>query len=94
MENIYELFYIGDKNNLTIAGKDNWYVSSHLLNVKTSGREGTETKQYLIHKCVCTRHSNFMMMKTSTTLQQTFPYPANHTCHMKICVMNMFAAYN
>ena len=45
-ENTYELFYIGDENNSTIATKDtyNWYVSSHLLNVTTSGRQGTETK--------------------------------------------------
>jgi len=43
-ENTYELFYSGDENNSTIAGKDNWYVSSHLPNVTTSGRQGTETK--------------------------------------------------
>ena len=43
-ENTYELFYIGDENNSAIAGKDNWCVSSHLLNVITSGRQGTETK--------------------------------------------------
>jgi len=43
-ENTYKSFYIGDENNSTIAGKDNCYVSSHLLNVITSGRQGTETK--------------------------------------------------
>jgi hypothetical protein len=52
-ENPHELFYTGDENNSTIARKDNWYVSSHLLNVTTSDRQGTVTKQYLIHKCVC-----------------------------------------
>jgi len=56
-ENTYEPFYTGDKNNSTITRKDNWYVSSHLLNVITSGRQGTETKWYLNHKCVCTRRS-------------------------------------
>ena len=35
--NMYEIFYLGDVNNSTITGKDNSYISSHLLNV-TSGR--------------------------------------------------------
>jgi hypothetical protein len=93
MENTYELFYNGDQNNLTITGKDNWYVSSHLLNVTTSRRQGTKTKLYLIHKCVCIRHY-IMMGKNTTILQQTSPYAAKHTFNMKMCVMNMSSAYN
>jgi hypothetical protein len=33
----YELFYLCDENKRAITGKDNSYVSSHLLNVTTSG---------------------------------------------------------
>lgn len=40
------------------------------------------------------RHTNFMMGKTTTILQQTSPYAAKHTLNMKMCVINMNAAYN
>jgi len=35
---MYELFYLSDVNRRTTTGKDNSYVSSHLLNVTTSGQ--------------------------------------------------------
>jgi hypothetical protein len=34
-----------------------------------------------------------MMGKTTTIFQQTFPYAAKHIHNMRMCVMNMYAAY-
>ena len=40
---MYELFYLADVNRWTITGKDNSYVSSHLLNVTTSWQFNLES---------------------------------------------------
>ena len=82
----YELFFLGNEYKWAITGKDNSYVSSHLLNMTTSGqfKLGLTSGMLLLRNVINikTRYKN-----------ETFV--ASHgVCHMVQAINKMYAIYS
>ena len=82
----YELFFLGHEYKSAITGKDNSYVSSHLLNVTISG----QFKLGLIYGMLLLR--NVINIKTRYK-NETFV--ASHgVCHMVQAINKMYVIYS